>query len=200
MLNIDSNDKDDTRLRILKVALDLFSKYGFDAVSTRRIAHEAACNIASLNYHFGTKKKLYNECILKMEPKTDHQLDLALKTPSTRDEFEAGFLRFCTIVSQFVVVNSSSLKLLINEINSNTNFEVQDPFLKPLTERFEAYLKEAQKNKIINGNIHASLLTRMVVAVIVSQNLYKSFKTFEIISDEDLAKKIVESCTTNFYV
>jgi AcrR family transcriptional regulator len=144
-LNIDINNKDDTKERILKVALELFSKHGFEGVSTRKIAQVAACNIASLNYHFGTKKKLYNDCILKMVPKKDHQLELLLKSPLSKKDFENGFLGFCNVVSSFVVENESSLKLLINEINTNLNFEIQDSFLGPLNEIFEKYLLEAQR-------------------------------------------------------
>lgn len=55
----DSNKK--VRDRLLDSAEELFCEYGFDAVSVRDIAASADCNIASVNYYFGGKEKLYQE-------------------------------------------------------------------------------------------------------------------------------------------
>src|SRR6266487_4263205 len=48
----------DTRSRILDVAEDLFSEQGFDRVSIRDITRKARVNLASINYHFGSKEDL----------------------------------------------------------------------------------------------------------------------------------------------
>lgn len=199
-MNTEDIEIDITKNRILKVALELFANFGFDAVSTRKIAQIAKCNIASLNYHFGTKKQLYHECLLVMEPKKDYQLKELLQNPLNKDDFEKTFLQFCIVVAEFVVENASALKLLINEINAESNLPIKDSFLKPLTDIFEKYVKEAQKKSIVSSKIETTLFTKMVVSVILSQKLYKSFQTFENISNEELARKIVESSTTGFYV
>jgi len=47
--------------RLLDVAEELFCEYGFKGTSIRDIASEAGCNIASVNYYFGSKEKLYEE-------------------------------------------------------------------------------------------------------------------------------------------
>lgn len=44
-----------TRTRILRAAERLFATHGIDGVSLRRINTEAGTNVASTNYHFGTK-------------------------------------------------------------------------------------------------------------------------------------------------
>lgn len=51
--------KPETREKILKVAADLFSKFGFNGTSVRDIATECDVNIAAINYHFGSKHNLY---------------------------------------------------------------------------------------------------------------------------------------------
>lgn len=197
-MNNDMNSKDDTKVRILKVALDLFSKHGFEGVSIRKIAEAASCNIASLNYYFGTKKKLYDECLLKT-PDVYHQLDIVLKSPLNRKDFEDGFIGFCTVVSGLMVENESSIKLLVNELNANPSCNAEDSFFRPLNEKFEIFLGEAQRKGIVNQRINAALFTWMVVSAILSQKIYKSFKTFDNITDADFSKKIVESCTVDFY-
>ncbi len=56
----------DTRVRILDVAGALFSEHGFRAVSLRRITQEAGVNLASVNYHFGSKEALVVEVLSRV--------------------------------------------------------------------------------------------------------------------------------------
>lgn len=50
---------EETRARILDVAIDLFGRLGFDSVSTREIAAAAGVQQASLRYYFVNKQGLY---------------------------------------------------------------------------------------------------------------------------------------------
>lgn len=56
----DDAGNDGTRDKLLLAALELFGKYGFDAVSTRQLAQGAGVNLQAINYYFGTKRGLYN--------------------------------------------------------------------------------------------------------------------------------------------
>ena len=47
--------------RLLDAAEELFCEHGFDGTSVRDIAGAAGCNVASVNYYFGGKEKLYAE-------------------------------------------------------------------------------------------------------------------------------------------
>jgi AcrR family transcriptional regulator len=49
------------RDRLLDSAEQLFAERGFDGTSIRDLAAAAECNIASVNYYFGGKEKLYVE-------------------------------------------------------------------------------------------------------------------------------------------
>jgi AcrR family transcriptional regulator len=53
----------DTRARILRTAETLFADDGFDAVSMRDITAAAKVNLASVNYHFGSKLALLAEVV-----------------------------------------------------------------------------------------------------------------------------------------
>jgi AcrR family transcriptional regulator len=52
------HESHDTKARILEVAERLFMEYGFSATSLRMITGEAKVNLASVNYHFGSKEAL----------------------------------------------------------------------------------------------------------------------------------------------
>ena len=52
-------DKTDKKDHILDVAEKVFSDYGFDGASTRKISSEAGVNMAMLNYYFGSKEGLF---------------------------------------------------------------------------------------------------------------------------------------------
>ena len=51
----------DTRERILDAAEALFVEHGFEATSMRMITGRAGVNLASVNYHFGSKEALIQE-------------------------------------------------------------------------------------------------------------------------------------------
>jgi AcrR family transcriptional regulator len=55
------NQEDIPKERLLDEAEALFARKGFHAVSVREITSAAGCNLAAVNYHFGTKENLYLE-------------------------------------------------------------------------------------------------------------------------------------------
>ncbi len=54
---------DTTQLRILDAAGAIFAERGFEKATVRDIAARAEVNLASINYHFGDKERLYVETI-----------------------------------------------------------------------------------------------------------------------------------------
>ena len=50
-----------TRKRILRAAAECFSERGFRGTTIREICGKADANVAAVNYHFGSKDKLYFE-------------------------------------------------------------------------------------------------------------------------------------------
>ena len=59
--NSNSHKSELTRERILDEAETLFAYGGYHAVSVREITKAAECNLAAVNYHFGSKQNLYLE-------------------------------------------------------------------------------------------------------------------------------------------
>jgi len=58
---VSSDAKKSVQDRLLDAAEELFCEHGFYDTSVRKIAARAKCNIASVNYYFGSKDKLYLE-------------------------------------------------------------------------------------------------------------------------------------------
>ena len=57
--------KSDTKTRILDAAQSLFAEHGFSDTSLRLITTRASVNLASVNYHFGSKKELIQAVIAR---------------------------------------------------------------------------------------------------------------------------------------
>ncbi|PIP01102.1 CerR family C-terminal domain-containing protein [Pleomorphomonas carboxyditropha] len=56
----DAASPDGTREKLLLAALELFGRYGFEGISTRKLAERAGVNLQAINYYFGNKRGLYN--------------------------------------------------------------------------------------------------------------------------------------------
>jgi AcrR family transcriptional regulator len=55
------NEHTKTRERILTIACEVFAKRGFRNTTVRDICEQAGVNVASVNYYFSSKEKLYEE-------------------------------------------------------------------------------------------------------------------------------------------
>ncbi len=52
-----------TRRRVLEAAGEVFAEHGFRDATVRDICARAGANVAAVNYHFGTKERLYAEVL-----------------------------------------------------------------------------------------------------------------------------------------
>lgn len=64
-----------TQKKLLDSALKLFAEHGFQQTSTRMITQDAEVNLASVNYHFGTKESLIQAVFVSfLDPLTESLL------------------------------------------------------------------------------------------------------------------------------
>jgi len=74
--------------RLLNAAEQLFCEHGFEGTSVRDIAAAAVCNIASVNYYFGGKDKLYFEVFRRhMLPLRDAHIESINRVMSQTNGF-----------------------------------------------------------------------------------------------------------------
>jgi AcrR family transcriptional regulator len=96
---LSGQEAEGTRLRIMDAAEQLFAEYGFKATSLRQITQEARANLASVNYHFGSKENLVAAVIHRvLEPLNSERLRLLNEAekglPETTPTLEAVLLAF----------------------------------------------------------------------------------------------------------
>lgn len=66
--------------RLSEIAAKLFSEKGYAQTSVRDITSAAACNLAAVNYHFGSKEKLYEEIFRQMMTRWREERVRAIET------------------------------------------------------------------------------------------------------------------------
>ncbi len=159
-----------SREKLLEVAERLFAEKGYTGTTIREITREAKCNIASVNYHFGSKKNLYltvfkerflprarliRETFYKLLKKEKE------KTPETviRAFAKAFFLgpipREERIISHRLVARemnqpSEAFNLILKEL-----FE---PFFHEIINILSKFFPEKEKLRLAVLSIHAQVL------------------------------------------
>ena len=67
----------DTKTRILDAAEALFMEHGFEATSLRQLTSTAGVNLASVNYHFGSKEELFTAVLTRrLDPMNQERIEL----------------------------------------------------------------------------------------------------------------------------
>ena len=82
----------DTKDTILDAAEALFAEQGFEATTLRQLTQRAGVNLASVNYHFGTKEELVKAVLRRrIEPINEERLQRldALDSPALEDVVRA---------------------------------------------------------------------------------------------------------------
>jgi TetR/AcrR family transcriptional regulator, regulator of cefoperazone and chloramphenicol sensitivity len=65
---------EDTRLRILRAALEVFATKGYEGASTRMLARQAGVNLPAIQYYFGSKQGLYEAVIDQIAEKMEARM------------------------------------------------------------------------------------------------------------------------------
>lgn len=63
MNNMNIENDNAVKQRLLDAGEELFAEYGFNGTSSRQLTQKAGCNVASINYYFGGKQGLYFEVV-----------------------------------------------------------------------------------------------------------------------------------------
>lgn len=77
-------ERDHTPERLLAAGIRLFSHQGFAATSVRQICEAAHANVAAVNYHFGSKRDLY-DAVLDRARAESNARNTIVQTDTARD-------------------------------------------------------------------------------------------------------------------
>ena len=174
---------EDTHARILSAAKKLFADKGFDATSVRDITTEAGCNVASINYHFGGKDKLYLETFRSMltvlrDRRLEMMGELMERQPSpSLEEFVETF----AVIMIEPLVGDSRGRMFLNLVSR----EIIAPRLPDgvlLEEFFEPMMERATAALARVGPPLQAVSARLCVMSMVGQLLH-SLKAHHLLSD-----------------
>lgn len=168
----------DTPTQLLNAAEELFAAHGYSGTSLRSIARAAEANIAAVNYHFGSKEKLFVATVQRIaKPLLEaqfHRLDQVLLEQPTVESVLQAFL-------------APPLKLICQAPDNRGLIQAQfmgrcrgEPTIQPLAEkafseshrRFVAALKQALPDKsAAELKWRLDMVIAMLIRVICSANL-----------------------------
>jgi len=116
---------EETRLRIIRAAVELFGQKGFDRVSTRDIAARADVNAPVLQYYFEGKEGLYVACIEYMQLHTTKLLRPVIDTVRKRLEGRMNREGLIDCVC-YIYEQAADFLLTHSEINAWKRFAAWD--------------------------------------------------------------------------
>ncbi len=202
----------DTRDRLLNTAQRLFAEQGFKATSLRQITHEAEANVASVNYHFGSKEEMLNELIRRrVEPVNERRYTLLEKY---RDEaagqpiplekiFEAFFLPFFQSVAPYTDKDTMDLIHIIERLSEQSTLRqaVYEEHFKQLSitilEALSETLPELETTEL-HWRFHFAL-SLMLSSMSTRQRVGNSSKGFCDPEDiEGMVKRLIQFICAGF--
>jgi AcrR family transcriptional regulator len=107
--------KRDTRATLLTAGQQVFAHRGFDGASVREITRRAGANLASISYHFGSKRALYESVLTEgLAPMVERVGDVAREDGSPLDRLE----RVVGVLFDFMGANPELPRLLLQDISA----------------------------------------------------------------------------------
>ncbi len=135
-----------TKNRILNAAEQLFCDLGFDNTSLRTITGEADVNLASVNYHFGSKKQLIQDVLQRylqvLMPQLDEGIDVLIEQGDLSSEklFNALVDPLMSLES----VRPNGTKIFV-QLFARAYYETQGHLRKFITNQYGATLLKLNK-------------------------------------------------------
>ena len=123
------SDGDKTKERILKATLALFAKHGFAETENKEIAKKAKVDIASINYHFRSRKGLFEAVLIRAHQNlvSLEALEAIQRSDMTPEEKLRGVFNLITGAARRG--ERASLQVILQIVSEITGFPVGDPRL-----------------------------------------------------------------------
>ena len=165
-----SNTPKNTRDRIMHAAGPIFADKGFEGATVREICLAADVNVASINYHFGDKQKLYHETVLYAHSCRHDSVPKPVQ-PSSEPTVRLQHLIEQILFSMVVNENGPwQVRLLTNEIQHPT-----DTCRQLVREYFRPFLVELSQAiaDVAAKPIPADVLPTLAMSIIGQCMIYR---------------------------
>jgi len=146
----DSSQLGDPRNRLEKVAIQVFSQHGYDAVSTGEVARAAGLSQPLVHYHFGSKEQLWKAAMTLL------MRDLGARFPMNIGELKdlGPVERLKVITRRFITMSSSDptlARIMMHEslARSDRLTWLVDQFLKRAYAEFDDTLRAGIEQGLI---------------------------------------------------
>ncbi len=106
-----------TRNALLRAALREFSEHGFDGASTRRIATEAGCHQPQINYHFASKRALWESAVTTLFVELEQETVALERLSDPVERFRAMVQRFVVFAARHPELN----RIMVSEAMAATD-------------------------------------------------------------------------------
>ncbi len=135
--------KEETRKKLLKSALKLFSENGYEGTTTKSIAEKSGVNELTLFRHFESKKNLFLACINE-ELDIEEELKEIHIEPS--DDLKSDLTKIGMEIGQKVIENSELMKIMLMETKRTQRITHVPGTAQELLKK---YLRKAKKKGLI---------------------------------------------------
>jgi len=179
--------------KILRVSLELFSKFGYTGTSTKRIAKEAEVNEVTIFRKFGNKSNLFQQVITRYAK--DGNVIEKLKKELTKD-IKKDINIFGLSFYNFLKNNELMYKLQVKQVDEKT---IKFTNSLKYKEYFSNYLKNSKKEGIFLGNpeevasTYLSMIMGLFTFEVFTNDFVKEINICELIYKE--SERLIKNYT-----
>lgn len=186
--------KEETRKKIMEMALVLFSEQGYYATTTKMIAQRAGVNEVTLFRHFGTKENLFQglteNYVKEINIKSEiHKL--------VQGDFDGSILQISKDYLDFCYRNKQMYKIQMRLTDEEKDF-VRLKLSRGFVEELEVYFGQLIKENIVAGEPHKMAVT-LISSILGAFTIY--VLTDNTFTDVPLEELVIEHAKqfSNYY-
>lgn len=174
--------KQETRERIMGIALKLFSEQGYYSTTTKEIAEKAGLNEITLFRHFGSKENLFQETTEQYV----HSIDIKGEIKRLiKQDFEESMIEISRDYLDFCFKNKQIYKIQMRLKDDESHF-VRLKLSREFVSELEIYFQHLVEDGTVQGDPHVMAVT-LIDAILGAFTVHVlTNNTFSSVSIEDL--------------
>ena len=148
---------------ILDAAVELFSEYGYDGVSMRRIAEAAGVSKSNIYHHFASKEALY---LGILHGSAQHLSEIIEVLAEGKGDFGQRLRVFADAHLEHLFANETTLRLVLREVFSGDEEKsrmVVDQVVGGIFQRLVAIFQAGQKAGLLRADLDPGLCATLLM-------------------------------------